>query len=123
MSTVLLVTPRVSLAVSSLLQLDAEGTHKCFILALHIQGTYSSNHIRLVIINQRGPAGEGRALGYMENWMGGPGFSCSQMPPTQASAEISTETQRMISQPAWALMKALPHSLWTPGVRGTVRLP
>lgn len=123
-STVLLVTPRVTLAVSSPLQLDAEGTGgECLILALHIQGTCSSSHIRPVIINQRGTAGEGRALGYMENWMEGPGLSCSQIPPTQGSAAISTETQQMISQPAWVLMKALPHSLWTPGVRGTVQLP
>lgn len=67
-STVLLVTPRVSLAVSSPLQLDAEGTHKCLILALHIQGAWTSSHIRPVIINQRRTAGEGRALGYVENW-------------------------------------------------------
>lgn len=122
-STVLLVTPRVSLAVSSLLQLDAEGTHECLILTLHIQENCSSNHIRPVIINQRGTAGEGRAFGYMENWRGGPGFSCSQIAPTQGSAAISTETQQTISQPAWVLMKALPHSLWTLGVLGTVQLP
>lgn len=49
-STVLLVTLRVSLAVSSPLQLDAEGTHEYLILALQIQGICSSSHIRPVII-------------------------------------------------------------------------
>lgn len=66
---------------------------------------------------------QGERFGYMEDWMGGSGLSCSQIPPTKGSAEISTETRQMTSQPAWVLTKALPHSLWIPGVRGTVQLP
>lgn len=63
-------------------------------VTLHIQGTYSYSHIRPVIINQRGTAGEGRAFGYIENWTGGPGFSCSQIPPHRALRQFQWRHNR-----------------------------
>lgn len=77
------------------------------------------------MINQRGRAGEKRALGYTEELDGQARTHSVALTsrPLQGSVAISMVTQRMISQPAWALMKALPHSSWTPGAQGTVQLP